>query len=282
MISGNAGASDVILSYTDGTLKTVTSQLDGSYSLVVSEGWSGTITPTQPCFTFVPTNRTYEFVVSDQPLQDYAPVFDSSFGCASVDVTIGGSLQKSYTIPTGDYQLDSYVGVNGGPLQVVNQNTNPLVSSIQLLYRNAKTETLSELMGVPNSQLAADYWMPLYIDDSVYDSQIRFTNTSDTLSTTVNIYLGDNPTPVYSKFLGPSEADRVSLGLTGGPVHIESTTVGANILAGMRIIYKNKSSFDEIMALPTALLDDEYWFPFYNHNNVNLLTEVRVGVPEIP
>jgi hypothetical protein len=32
----------------------------------------------------------------------------------------------------------------------------------------------------------------------------------------------------------------------------------------MRIIYKNKSSFDEIMALPTALLDDEYWFPFYN------------------
>jgi hypothetical protein len=55
-----------------------------------------------------------------------------------------------------------------------------------------------------------------------------------------------------------------------------------NILAGQRIIYKNKSSFDEIMALPTALLDDEYWFPFYNHNNVNLFTEVRIGVPAVP
>jgi hypothetical protein len=55
-----------------------------------------------------------------------------------------------------------------------------------------------------------------------------------------------------------------------------------NILAGQRIIYKNKSSFDEIMALPTALLDDEYWFPFYNHNNVNLFTEVRVGLPVVP
>jgi hypothetical protein len=68
----------------------------------------------------------------------------------------------------------------------------------------------------------------------------------------------------------------------GGPVRIESTTGGVNILAGMRIIYKNKSSFDEIMALPTALLDDEYWFPFYNHNNVNLFTEVRVGLPVVP
>jgi hypothetical protein len=68
----------------------------------------------------------------------------------------------------------------------------------------------------------------------------------------------------------------------GGPVRIESTTGGVNILAGQRIIYKNKSSFDEIMALPTALLDDEYWFPFYNHNNVNLFTEIRIGVPAVP
>jgi len=30
------------------------------------------------------------------------------------------------------------------------------------------------------------------------------------------------------------------------------------------------------------MLDDEYWFPFYNHNNVNLFTEVRIGVPSVP
>lgn len=31
-----------------------------------------------------------------------------------------------------------------------------------------------------------------------------------------------------------------------------------------------ETSFDEVM----TLLDDEYWFLFYNHNNVNLFTEV--------
>src|SRR3990172_2977708 len=135
-------------------------------------------------------------------------------------------------------------------------------------------------MGVPSSQLSNDYWMPFYADDANHDSQIRFTNTHATLSTTVNVYLGDSPTPVASITLGPQAADRVNLDNTvGGPLRIESTTAGVNILAGMRIIYKGNSSFDEIMALPTTVLDDEYWFPFYNHNNVNLFSEVRVGNP---
>jgi len=34
-----------------------------------------------------------------------------------------------------------------------------------------------------------------------------------------------------------------------------------------------------LMALPTAFLSTEYWFPFYNYNNVNLDTEIRIGVP---
>jgi glutamate formiminotransferase len=46
-----------------------------------------------------------------------------------------------------------------------------------------------------------------------------------------------------------------------------------NILAGMRVVYGGNSSFDELMAYPTAQLATEYWFPFYNHNNVNLDTE---------
>jgi hypothetical protein len=65
-------------------------------------------------------------------------------------------------------------------------------------------------------------------------------------------------------------------------VNLDNTTAGVNILTGMRIIYMGNSSFDEIMALPTAVLDDEYWFPFYNHNNVNLFSQVRVGVPAMP
>ena len=50
-------------------------------------------------------------------------------------------------------------------------------------------------------------------------------------------------------------------------------------LAGLRVVYGGGMSFDELMAYPTSLLSLEYRFPFYNHNNVNLDTELRVGVP---
>ena len=53
-ISGNTEISGVTLSYTDGTPKTVTSQADGSYSLTVSSGWTGTVTPAHACYTFNP------------------------------------------------------------------------------------------------------------------------------------------------------------------------------------------------------------------------------------
>ena len=64
-ISGNAGAADVALGYADGTPKTVTSLADGSYSLQVSSNWSGTVTPIHPCFTFNPTNHTYNNVTTN-------------------------------------------------------------------------------------------------------------------------------------------------------------------------------------------------------------------------
>ena len=42
---------------------------------------------------------------------------------------------------------------------------------------------------------------------------------------------------------------------------------------------RSANSFDEIMAYPTTSLDPEYWVPIYFHNNANLDTEVRIGVP---
>jgi len=203
----------------------------------------------------------------------------------NVSIYIGDTLMEdtSHPLPSHSYLLKSYTGVNGGPLRVVSDNGANIIASLRLLYRNKRTETLSELMGVPTPQLRTDYWMPVYIDDMNNDSQIRFTNTHATESTTVNVYLGNNTSAAYSIPLGPKQADRVRLAnVVNGPVRIESTNPNVNILAGMRIIYKGNSSFDEIMALPTDTLDDEYWFPFYNHNNINLFTEVRIGVPVIP
>jgi hypothetical protein len=73
-ISGNAGAAGVTLSYLDGTSKTVTSGADGSYSLVVSYNWNGTVTPSKTGYTFLPVNRPYTNVLANRIAQDYTAV----------------------------------------------------------------------------------------------------------------------------------------------------------------------------------------------------------------
>jgi len=189
-------------------------------------------------------------------------------------------MKGSYPLQHLEKQLATYAGFNGGPVQVTNLSGLPIVSSLRLLYQNAQTNTYSELMGVPTSQLSTDYWLPYYqMNGTATDTQIRFTNTSTTESTTVRVYLGNNPNPVYTSLLGPSSADRTFVPNTAaGPVHIVGDNPNAKILAGMRVIYY-KNSFDELMAYPSAQLNSEYWFPFYNHNNVNLDSEIRIGVP---
>ncbi len=58
-VSGNAGAAGVTLGYAvDGTTKTVTSQQNGDYSLTIPLNWIGTITPSNSCYAFNPTNRS--------------------------------------------------------------------------------------------------------------------------------------------------------------------------------------------------------------------------------
>ena len=49
----------------------------GYYTGFVSSGWSGTVTPAKPGYTFVPTSRSYSNVTSDQAVQNYTatPLF---------------------------------------------------------------------------------------------------------------------------------------------------------------------------------------------------------------
>ena len=278
-ITGNVGAGGVSLSYTDGSVKTVTSQLDGSYTITVPYGWSGTVTPSESCLTFTPSDTSYSDLTTNQTNQDYSYSIDSD--CAGVSVSIADSPEGTYFIPSSTYKLVSYPGTNGGPLFVNSTNGVPIVSSIRLLYLNKySVQTYSELMGVPTSQLLDDYWLPTYIDNSLTDTQIRFTNTSTTQSTTVQVSIGGVLKGTYP--LTPSSALRVNYpGVSGGPVRIQGTA-GVPILAGMRVIYGgivggSANSFDELMAYPTAQLSNEYWFPFYNHNNANLDTQLRVA-----
>ena len=66
-ISGSVGQPGVTMS---GLPDTVTDQ-NGYYSAVVDYGWSGTVTPVMPGFTFEPTHINYPKVTSNQTNQDY-------------------------------------------------------------------------------------------------------------------------------------------------------------------------------------------------------------------
>jgi len=74
MISGNTGIAGVTLHYFDSIAQTVTSGVNGDYSIIIPYGWSGTLTPAMQDYIFVPINRDYSNVANDIPDQDFLPV----------------------------------------------------------------------------------------------------------------------------------------------------------------------------------------------------------------
>jgi len=95
-ISGNVGTGSAILSYTDGTPKTATANSAGAYTFQVTNNWSGTVTPSKTGFTFMPANRTYTNVVTDQTTQNYT-ARPTAFSFASMADT---QLQVAYFTAT--------------------------------------------------------------------------------------------------------------------------------------------------------------------------------------
>ncbi len=93
-ISGSAGVAGATLSYTDGSPKTATADGSGNYTFTVSNGWTGTVTPSMTGYTFSPTYLSYTNVTADQPNQNYTatPITYTISGSAGV---AGASL--SYT-----------------------------------------------------------------------------------------------------------------------------------------------------------------------------------------
>lgn len=67
-ISGNAGVPEATITYTGGSK---IADLNGDYSFQVSYGWSGTVTPSEPNYTFLPLKIIYLNVSTDKKYQDF-------------------------------------------------------------------------------------------------------------------------------------------------------------------------------------------------------------------
>jgi hypothetical protein len=276
-ISGNTVIAGVTLTYLDDTTKTVTSSSSGDYSFTIADGWSGTVTPSHPCFTFTPPDLTYSNVTADQTSQDFAPTPIPGSGCINIDVEIAGNNQGSFAIESSSSLIQApFDGINDGPVKIM--STVPIFGSERVIYKvNGAPTSFSEIMALPNGQLDTVYWLPWYNNVGL-DSQLRLANVNGTQAT-VNISIAGTPVAGNPFIIPAGESIRPSfVGVNDGPVKIESDLP---IVAAERVIYKVNgvhTSFSELMALPNGQLDPIYWLPWYN--NVGLLdTVLRFGLP---
>ena len=274
-ISGNTGAAGTTLSYTDGTPRTVTALSDGSYSLTVPSGWTGSVTPTHACFTFTPANRNYTNLASSQTSQNFTAALKA--GCADVSVLVGGANQGRFGLPSPSSTRASF-RLNDGPVKIASSNGIALIAAERVIYQSNNIKTsFSEMMGLPSSQLDRIYWLPWYNNVDL-DTQLRIANVSGSSATVHLLIHGVEMTTgctSNSPFnLAAGESVRVSCsGVNNGPVKIESNQ---NIVASERLIYRANgvnTSFSELLALPNSQVSNTYWLPWYN--NVDLDTQIR-------
>jgi hypothetical protein len=273
-ISGNAGVGGALLSYIDGTPKTALADGNGDYSLKVSYNWTGTVTPSQPCYTFSPVARPYANLLQDKAGENYTTTLVPDANCAFLNADVGGTPQGSYAVsPTGS-QRYSYPGLDGGPLKAYSQDgTTQLLPSERFIYTFQNSKSYAEMIGYPDSQLTTEYWFPWYNNKS-YSTQLRVSNMGGN-SAEVKVYAGGNLVDTLTLNVG--EARRISYtGLDAGPLHVVSTDGVTKILVSERFIqtYQTSASYSEMLGYPNNRLATEYWFPWYN--NVSYSTQLRV------
>jgi hypothetical protein len=159
-ISGNAGVAGATLSYTDGTLKTVTADSSGNYSFETLSGWSGTVTPSKLNYTFTPVNRTYSYVVTNQTSQNYtvtlAPLIqDPSFEAytpnpywAETSMNFGTPL----CIPT-------FCGLGGGTAAPRTGLTWGWFGGVPVDETATLSQTINIPSGIPDLRLNFYFWI---------------------------------------------------------------------------------------------------------------------------
>jgi glucose/arabinose dehydrogenase/photosystem II stability/assembly factor-like uncharacterized protein len=277
-ISGNAGAAGVVLSYTDGAAKIVKSQTDGSYSFQVTSNWSGTVTPSHTCYTFTPASRTYANVTANQLNENYTAIIDHASGCAEIDVSISGNPMGKYTLESEVSMVQSYPGINGGPVVVKNTTGAPIIASY-LQYRRPGSSGgwtgITQTMALTDAQISDRYVFPHYdyTDPTRYNS-LQLANF-DAIPTDIIVEIG-GVQQGSSIPLGVGESQNVTFsGVKGGPIVVYSDN-GAAIVATLYELKRPSTSSSwtgqtTMMGLPWSQLSDTYVIPRYNYTLLDLL-----------
>src|SRR5215213_2094801 len=115
-ILGNAGITSAILSYTDGTARTVQADSSGAYSIKVPYKWSGTVTPSKAGYIFSPASASFTNLTAAQTIQNFAasPLYVISGNTGLAGVTLSATSGSSVVSDvSGNYALGVPAGWSG-------------------------------------------------------------------------------------------------------------------------------------------------------------------------
>jgi alpha-tubulin suppressor-like RCC1 family protein len=163
-ISGSTGPGGVTLSYTDGTAKTVTSASNGSYTITIHYGWSGTVTPSKTGYTFSPANRTYTNVITNKTGQNYTALVAITGNADVGGVTLtytDGTVKHVTSASNGNYSISVPSGWSG---TVTPSKTGVTFTPASRSYTNVTSNMLSQdyaakVTATFNSTGAYDGWI---------------------------------------------------------------------------------------------------------------------------
>ena len=264
MISGELGIAETRVEYSSGN--EVLSTRKGAFSLPQPKGWTGTITPSHPCYSFSPENRSYNNLAAAQTSQNFTPNFNPGSGCADIQVLAGGVLKSRYGLPPGNSTRMKFNAVNSGPVEVVSANGKPIVASQKVIYGGV---SYSELIGLPAERLSQEYWYPIYNNVNI-KSQLLVTNMGGG-PTNITVHLAGNQIDSYVLQAG-QVSHKEYPNQNNGPMRVVSSA--EPVVSSVRLLF-GVNSYAEVLGMPAEKLSREYWYPVYD--NVKANSQLWVG-----
>ena len=177
---GGTGIQGVIITFSNSG-GTATTDSSGSYSLNVSDGYTGTATPVKAGYTFSPTSIDYPNVTSDQPDQDYTATL--------LTYTISGNVGTVVSAASGEVRAAAALsgvvmdGLPGDPTPTTDLSGN-YTATADYGFSGTVTPTLAGYSFSPSSR---DY-------TSVTSDQLNHDYTASIIQHTLTIIAGSNGT----------------------------------------------------------------------------------------
>ena len=113
---------------------------------------------------------------------------------------------------------------------------------------------------------------------------LGFVDPYPTITPSANVLFDISHSNVGNYVIPASTGMRISYPIDSGPAAVSSIN-GFDILSSLRVIWQEpqkRTSYSEMMGLPTAQLSTEYWFPWYNNLDTTSMDQsFRIANPDL-